>query len=332
MPTIFSQNHSGLPALMVACLCLLLSADALAESPGQRPARDTVLAETAGPSGLPLTLPKAVDAMPVDWSMKLSETVRDSSSPLLTLAGEVSRPISHRLGLPKLGGTSPYAEVAWEAPRPLDPEESYNVLVVGDSLATGVHAGLTAHFGGHDRVNLIRESKRSTGLVNTGFYDWPANIETMAARRRIDAAVIVVGANDRMNIVHDGDVHRLLGDSWTDIYAERIDRMTRALIASGSAVYWVGMPIVDREAFARKMKGLNAIFADRARANRIRFVSTWEITSTDDGGVRTHYTTDEGRERRLRLPDGVHFTWNGYGVLASPVAELIARDFGLRLD
>ncbi|GEM_PF-4615789 len=218
----------------------------------------------------------------------------------------------------------------WDGARHLDDGETYNVLVIGDSLATGLHAGLVGLLGQRDDINLIRQSKRSTGLVNDGYYDWPKHARRLANRYRIDAAVIALGANDRMNMVTDDGVHRLFNDAWTEHYTDRIDRVIAALKDDGAAIYWMGMPIVEGEEFARKMKNLNALYRKQASKRNIRYISAWDRTSTDAGEVKETYLTPDGTRRRLRLHDGVHFTWNGYNYLARPLASWLLHDFGLR--
>jgi hypothetical protein len=218
----------------------------------------------------------------------------------------------------------------WDGARHLDQGDHYNVLVIGDSLATGLHAGLVGLLGQREDINLIRQSKRSTGLVNDGYYDWPRQARRLANQYRIDAAVIALGANDRMNMVTDDGVHRLLGDAWKADYTDRINRVIAALKQDGAAIYWMGMPIVEDEEFARKMKGLNTLYRQQADEQKIRYISAWDRTATDTGKVKETYLTPDGTRRRLRLHDGVHFTWNGYNYLARPLASWLLHDFGLR--
>jgi hypothetical protein len=71
--------------------------------------------------------------------------------------------------------------------------------VFGDSLADGLWAGLSQMC---HAVSLARLGRVSSGLVKTGFYDWPVEAAKIAAEP-YEAGIICIGLNDQQTIATD---------------------------------------------------------------------------------------------------------------------------------
>ena len=170
---------------------------------------------------------------------------------------------------------------------------------------------------------MLRFSRAATGLAR---YDY-VNVEDQArqqlAGRRIDIAVVMVGANDEQGILARRQALAFDTPPWRAVYAARIDSLVALLRRNAGAVYWVGLPKMRKPAYDEKAQRLNALYEARARALGVPFVSTVPAT-TDDQGRYSEYLMDGGsRPRLMRARDGVHMTMAGYLRLAAPVAGLI---------
>lgn len=202
-----------------------------------------------------------------------------------------------------------------------------NVVILGDSLGDGLWAGLYRELKSDGRFNIVKRSKVSTGFVRRDYFDWNAEVENVLNEEQVDIAIIMIGTNDRQVIVDDaGRRHRLRAPGWEAAYKERIDRFTASLKDRGVLVYWVGLPVMRSPRFGGDMRYFNGIFAERAQANGVPFIPTWEELA-DSAGAYTAYGPDtSGRRRLLRADDGIHFTLAGYRVLASVVADDLIGD------
>jgi len=206
------------------------------------------------------------------------------------------------------------------------PSRQTNLVVLGDSLGRGVWAGLYWAFRQNKNINVTRKTKPSTGFVRLDFYDWNANLAQILSRSRIDIAVIMVGANDRQTIVTGAGRFKPGSPRWLEIYASRVDTFIKKLKNQGARVYWVGLPVTRSKKFSRHMKILNALFAERARANKITFIDIWDDFTTAKGGYSAHGKDLKGRMRKLRANDGVHFTMRGYRKLSAAAERYIRAD------
>ncbi len=202
-----------------------------------------------------------------------------------------------------------------------------NVVILGDSLGDGLWAGLYRELKGDPRFNITKRSKVSTGFVRRDYFDWNAEVEKVLAEEQVDIAVVMIGTNDRQVLVDDqGHRHRLRAPGWEAAYKERVDQFTRSLKDRGVLVYWVGLPVMRSPRFGGDMRYFNTIYEERAAANGVPFIPTWNDLANASGAYQAYGPDTNGRRRLLRADDGIHFTLAGYRVLASVVADDLVRD------
>lgn len=206
-----------------------------------------------------------------------------------------------------------------------------NVHVFGDSLGDGVWAGLYRKLPKADGYKVTKHSRVSTGLVRKDFYDWSKAVRQIVAAHRVDVAVVMIGTNDRQAIVENGR-HALRSATWEKIYKARIDDLTQVLKDEGAQVFWVELPAMRSPRFGRDMQYFNSLFEERAAANGITYVRTWQRTLGDNGAYSAYGTDDRGRKRKMRTNDGIHFTMSGYIKLAGFVTDAMADVPGQQSD
>ena len=218
-------------------------------------------------------------------------------------------------------------------PQPLHVSAGRPVVigVFGDSLGDGLWAGLYRQLRDGKSYEVVKFSRAATGLAR---YDY-VNVQEQAAAqlsgRRIDIAVIMVGANDEQGIIEGRQVLNFDSPRWREVYAGRIDSLVGLLRRHGAAVYWVGLPKMRRSGFDQKAQVLNDIYSGRARALGVPFIPTVPVTVDGHGGY-DDYLMVGGRPRLMRAKDGVHMTMAGYLRIAAPVSGMIRVDVGHALQ
>lgn len=211
--------------------------------------------------------------------------------------------------------------------KPASPDSSsLNVVVFGDSLGGGIWGGLYHELKAGKRFRVTKISHPATGLVRDDYFDWRQAVAEVTAEQTIDIAVVLIGTNDRQPIVEDGQRFSFRSTEWKVRYEARIDAFARALTDAGARVYWVGLPVMRSARFDADMQYFNGLYEKRALANGIVYVPTREKTVGEDGAYSAYGKDGDDRMRLLRKDDGVHFTSEGYGVLASLVATEIETD------
>lgn len=200
------------------------------------------------------------------------------------------------------------------------------VYIFGDALARGTARGLRLAFRGDKAVKLVDKAKVSSGFVRDDFYDWNAKLEEILENEEMDIAIVMVGSNDRQRLRRHAGGHKFGEPEFRRIYAERVDRFMQQLRRRGILVYWLGLPNMRGKSYSAAMSELNEIYKERAEANGVTFVPTWDEFSDAVGAFSLYGEDISGTVRRLRSNDGVHFTRRGYRKLASLVERQI-RDF-----
>jgi hypothetical protein len=208
---------------------------------------------------------------------------------------------------------------------PFPQNDVYRVQVLGDWLADGLLNGmLEPTDSGAARINIQRKRWSLPGLMRRGTANDLAKIEAAFAGDRPHIAIVMLGAQDRFSL----SSRRLRGgnEQWRKRYAERVDRLMKALKQGNRAVYWVGLPNMRRWRDNERARIMNDIIRERAYLNGVRFIDTYASFLDESGGYSPYGPDVTGRIRRLRDSDGVHFTYAGSRKLAHFVQRELKRD------
>jgi hypothetical protein len=197
------------------------------------------------------------------------------------------------------------------------------IEVVGDSQAQGLAAALQRRYMRSDKYRVLDRSKIASGVAVHANFDWPSAARTLAADHHVDIAVVMFGANDRPAIRRNGQVDPELRDHYRQLYEQRVREVIRAFRAAGIEVIWVGHPVVRDNVYTEDMAFLNDIFQSVCTDEGARWITTWDLFTTRDGGYTAYGKGLDGMTQRLRADDGVHFTPAGYDVVASRIEPLI---------
>lgn len=194
------------------------------------------------------------------------------------------------------------------------------VAVLGDSLADGIWGGLYRRLQRRGRFDVLRFARNSTGLARPDYYDWPAALRDLLAEHPVDAVVVALGLNDNQEVWVDGKRRHDFGTpEWNELYVRRVDAMMGLLVDSGVPAFWVGLPVMRDPELSDQVRHINAIFEVRAAQFDISFIPLWGLTADDDGDFAAYLKDADGRSRPMRMNDGIHFTGQGYTMLARRV-------------
>lgn len=211
---------------------------------------------------------------------------------------------------------------------PFPDNERYRVVVLGDSLADGVWAGLVQALADDPAVEVIKKSEAGSGLTRSEG-SWDTIVAALSPAETPHIAVAVFGIADRRVLRIDGSKAEVGSEGWIQEYGRRVDALLKALKRRGAAVYWIGLPIMRGPNTRHDTEIMNNVFRERALLNGTKFISTWEGFA-DASGNYTDYGPDlTGKVRQLREEDGVHLTLRGYEKLAHFAEQEIRRDLAL---
>jgi len=211
-------------------------------------------------------------------------------------------------GLPALGQEA--------EPRPV-------IVVFGDSQAQGLAGGLQRILVQDPRFRVLNRTHPGAAVVH-GENEWLQPIERFTGRERADVAVIMLGANDRLDMREGRATLRFRTEEWRAAYAGRIEKILDLLAGAGLRVLWLGNPIARSEIYSADMGYINAIYAEVTGRYGAQFMPLWTVIA-DEQGRYTAYGKDRGGiTQRLRGDDGIHFTAAGYELIAEKLVGLLS--------
>ena len=194
-------------------------------------------------------------------------------------------------------------------------------------MADGLWAGLYRQLKDGKNFEVVRFSQPSTGISRYDYVDVQQHTEEQITGRAIDVAVILFGTNDQQGIISDDGVQPFASAGWRAAYGRRIETLVGSLRAKGVAVYWVGLPRMERDGFDRGAALINQVYADEARALNVPFIPTTTVTQDEAGDYAAYLKVSaEGRPVLMRAKDGIHMTMEGYMRIAAPVAARLRAD------
>ena len=160
------------------------------------------------------------------------------------------------------------------------------VLVVGDFLASGLAEGLADSFAQNAAIRILDRSKGSSGLVREDVFDWPKEIAAMIDAEKPAAIVVMLGSNDRQQMLVGGKRETFNSEGWVDAYENRAAALATAIGSKKIPFVWVSMPPFKSSKMSSDMLAFNGIYKAALGSN---------------GGVRRYLGWFCRRGRRVRV-------------------------------
>jgi len=204
-----------------------------------------------------------------------------------------------------------------DAPPPVEKlANAKTILVVGDFLATGLGDGLDAAFEASPGVVIAARGNVASGLVRRDYYDWQQQLPQMIAETKPAMVVVMIGANDRQQIVDDTLKEKFGTDVWFMAYEARVQAFVKAVTSQNIPLVWVGLPPFDSPAMTADATRLNQLYRTQVESAGGQFVDIWDGFTDDDGKFVITGSDINGQQVRLRTADGINLTPAGRRKLA----------------
>lgn len=210
---------------------------------------------------------------------------------------------------------------------PFPPGDVYNVMIVGDDYAEGLHAGMLEAFLGDGRVQIRPKVTPMNGLLRPDFAEKLVAFGEDLKREPASIAIVMLGAWDRVS-VRDAEGKRMtIGTpGWSKEYADRADRLLKQLKRANVPVYLAGLPGGPSTGANEDAQLMNDVLRERAYLNGSKYIDTFADFADENGGFSQWGPDITGKIVRLRRSDGVYFTPPGNRKLAHFVERELRRD------
>jgi uncharacterized protein len=203
------------------------------------------------------------------------------------------------------------------------------ILVVGDFLASGTAAGIAATFEQSPGVVVIDASNGSSGLVRDDFYNWPSEVGTLITTYQPSIVVVMIGANDRQELLVSGKREEVRSPSWLDGYRVRVRALANAVTSRNVPLVWIGQVPFRSNSMTADMLALNDIFRETADSEKTgsAYVDVWEGFVDETGKFMERGPDVNGQNVALRSGQ-VNVTKAGYRKIAFYAERSLNRLLG----
>ena len=198
--------------------------------------------------------------------------------------------------------------------------DGVQVLMVGDSIMMGIAPQLQRLLQ-QRHIASLNLSKQSTGLVNNRYFNWAEKIQgAMVQHGAINTLVIFVGPNDPWDIYTKRKTYKFATPDWAQEYGRRMGEIIALARRYNLRLIWVEIPAMKDPAFSGKMDFINGVIRQQAAAAGFELIPTRALL-----GEQYQETRSVGkRSLRIRGKDGIHFTGEGYRIIAEAIKEQIS--------
>lgn len=224
--------------------------------------------------------------------------------------------------------TAPPLRTVEEEPAVQKLGDARTILIVGDFLASGLGDGLTAAFETSPGVVVETRGNVSSGLVRDDYYDWPEQLPKMIDELKPAMVVVMIGANDRQQMVTDTAKEKFRTDGWFTEYRRRVLSFGKEVTGRKIPLLWVGLPAFESNSMTADAVQMNQLYRNQVESIGGEFVDIWDGFVDENGNFIVTGSDVNGQQVRLRTSDGINLTQAGRRKLAFYVEKPARRLLG----
>jgi lysophospholipase L1-like esterase len=191
-------------------------------------------------------------------------------------------------------------------------------LVTGDSMMQGIDSILTEKL--KSKYRVIGQTRPGSGVSKPLDTPWTKFAANQAGKYRPVVTVVLLGGNDGYKMsTPAGQEVECCGEPWRAEYAERLKEMATSYSRDGlGTVVWALLPPPKRSDLAEQMSAVNdAIRRMAAAVPGVRLVHLDRMFGPE--------YREEIDGRKVRDPDGLHFSLAGQRMAAQAILEALRK-------
>ncbi len=195
-------------------------------------------------------------------------------------------------------------------------------------MAGGLGEGLEEAFSDSPGVMVDARTNLASGLVRDDYYNWPSQLSKFVDETKPAVVVVMIGANDRQQMVTDGSKEKFRTDGWFVEYRKRIQAFAKIVSNRKIPLLWVGLPPFDSGVMSADALKFNQLYRTEIESIGGEFIDVWDGFTNADGDFVLTGSDINGQQVRLRGADGIGLTPAGKRKLAFYVEKPVRRLLG----
>jgi hypothetical protein len=140
--------------------------------------------------------------------------------------------------------------------------------------------------------------------------------------------VVMIGSNDRQQMIGDGLNEKFGTDAWYMAYEERVQDFAKLVTDRHIPLLWVGLPSFGSDSMTADVVKLNQIYQSKVTSIGGEFINIWDGFTDENGDFVITGSDINGQQVRLRTADGINMTAAGRRKVAFYVEKSARRLLG----
>ncbi len=190
------------------------------------------------------------------------------------------------------------------------------LMVIGDSLAVDLSKALERFYVDDPNLVIIGQGVGSSGFVRDDFFDWDKALSDAVANDSFDIAVVMMGINDKQNLLVDGKSETALSEKWKNAYSARLNGFLAQFRAANKPVIWLGLPPMASPKYSASMMQISSLQRSAVFSSGAEFIDIYERFTDENGKYSSRGPDINGQNLVMRKSDGIHFSKAGSDKLA----------------
>ena len=130
--------------------------------------------------------------------------------------------------------------------------------------------------------------------------------------------MVFLGANDTFDMYKGGKTLKVGSPEWLKLYRSRVERIADYARTSKVPLIWIGMPAMNRSDIQPHVVAMNQIYKSVVESRDGIYLDS----AIALGGSHDSYNSSIVKDHKVvkvRADDGVHFTTEGWSIIAESV-------------
>lgn len=207
-----------------------------------------------------------------------------------------------------------------ESIRELTGKDPLRVYIGGDSLVGSFGRELAENLGDTGVIKATYDSRPSSGLVNTDFFNWNKHIKSIKQTYKPEILFFMIGTND-------ASIASSNPGGYQQAYRQKLLSFLDAASTADTRIVFVLAPAMKETALDKNLKKINKVILEVAKEEGIRVVDTGDVLSPN----RSYSSTVRYNNKSItiRADDGVHINANGGELIASQLRNFLFSTFDI---
>lgn len=194
------------------------------------------------------------------------------------------------------------------------------VYIGGDSLVGSFGLLLGTELGNSGVITAAYDSRPSSGLINTDFYNWKSHARSIMQTQNPEIVIFMIGTND-------ASIVSAKPKSYVTDYSEKLNDVIDIFAPENHKVFFVLAPAMKDSRLNKNVAKLNDVISSVTISRNVHIIDSGD--SLSPAGAFSLQLLEHSKYVTVRTDDGVHIAPAGGQLLTQQISQALEKYFSL---